>query len=256
MTPKRLIGVVTVKDGWAVQSFGYRRWLPLGRPEVLVENLDRWGADEILLQCIDRGDRGPDFALLERLCRCGLSTPLIYQGGIRSVAEGVAVVQTGAERIAVDRLLHTAPEVVARLAEPLGAQALIAALPLACTDDGGLAWHDYLGGRHSPLGGEVLALLREGRVSEALVIDWLHEGQREGFDARLLDRFPLPDARLIAFGGLSEPPQLRAALERPAVVAVAVGNFLNWREHAVQTLKRQLLGLPMRGPTYSPPPWN
>ena len=46
MIPKRLIGVVIVKDGWAVQSFGYRRWLPLGRPEVLVENLDRWGADE------------------------------------------------------------------------------------------------------------------------------------------------------------------------------------------------------------------
>ena len=32
-----------------MQSFGYRRYLPLGRPEVLVENLDRWGADEIVL---------------------------------------------------------------------------------------------------------------------------------------------------------------------------------------------------------------
>ena len=101
MIPKRLIGVVIVKDGWAVQSFGYRRWLPLGRPEVLVENLDRWGADEILLQCVDRGDRGPDIALLERLCKRGLSTPLIYQGGVRSVADGVAVIQTGAERLAL-----------------------------------------------------------------------------------------------------------------------------------------------------------
>ena len=60
MINKRLAGVITVKDGWAVQSFGFRSYLPLGRPEVLAENLDRWGADEIILQCIDRGDLGPD----------------------------------------------------------------------------------------------------------------------------------------------------------------------------------------------------
>ena len=34
MLLKRLVGVVTVRRGIAVQSFGYQRWLPLGRPEV------------------------------------------------------------------------------------------------------------------------------------------------------------------------------------------------------------------------------
>ena len=45
MIKKRLIGVVTVRNGIAVQSFGYRRWLPLGRPEVLVEARDDGGFD-------------------------------------------------------------------------------------------------------------------------------------------------------------------------------------------------------------------
>ena len=92
MIQKRLIGVITVKQGWAVQSFGYRRHLPMGRPEVVAENLDRWGVDEILLQCIDRSRHGlgPDLALLERISRKGLATPLIYQGGIRSVEIGRA----------------------------------------------------------------------------------------------------------------------------------------------------------------------
>ena len=250
MIPKRLIGVVTVKDGWAVQSFGYRRWLPLGRPEVAVENLDRWGADEILLQCIDRGDRGPDIALLERLCKRGLSTPLIYQGGIRSVVDGVAVIQTGAERLALDGLLRHAPQTVAALAEPLGAQALIAALPLSLHADGTPLWLDHVTRRSTPVPDAVLALLRDGRVSEALVVDWLHEGQPEGFDTRLLDRFPLPEARLIAFGGLSSALALRAVLDRPQVAAAAVGNFLSHREHAIQALKEDLRGLPLRGPSY------
>ena len=76
MLKKRLIRVVTIKDGSAVQSFGYGRYLPLGRPECLVENLDRWGADEILVQVIDRTRRslGPDFALLSKLARIGMGT--------------------------------------------------------------------------------------------------------------------------------------------------------------------------------------
>ena len=128
MIKKRLVGVVTVKDGWAVQSFGYGRWLPLGKPEVLTENLDRWGADEIVLQCIDRGARGPDLQLLGRVSSKGLSTPLIYAGGIRNAADAVAAVKSGADRVCVDSLLHDDPEALRALSAPLGAQAVIASM--------------------------------------------------------------------------------------------------------------------------------
>ena len=49
MLKKRIIGSITVLNGWAVQSIGYSQYLPLGRPSVIAENLDRWGADEILI---------------------------------------------------------------------------------------------------------------------------------------------------------------------------------------------------------------
>jgi len=246
---KRLIGVVTVKDGWAVQSFGYRRYLPLGRPEVLIENLDRWGADEVVLQCIDRTrqGQGPDFALLERVARKGLSTPLIYAGGIASVDDGVAVIKAGADRICLDALLHDTPASARLLAERLGAQALIAALPLS-VEAKGLRWLDYRNGQQQPLSDAVTALLREGVLSEALVIDWRNEGTPGAFDARLLDQFPVADVPLLAFGGLSEPGQLRDTLQRERVVAAAVGNFLSYREHAVRLYKQELGGLPLRAP--------
>ena len=62
MIKKRLIGAVIVKNGWAVQSFGYNKYLPLGRPSILIKNLNRWGADEILVNVIDRSHKnlGPD----------------------------------------------------------------------------------------------------------------------------------------------------------------------------------------------------
>lgn len=252
MLRKRLIGVITVKNGWAVQSFGYRRHLPLGRPECLAENLDRWGADEILVLCIDRSSckLGPDLSLVRRLGGLGLSTPLTYGGGIYSADQAVAVIQAGAERICVDAALHDTPQNVREMSARLGAQALIAALPLSCADRH-LEWFDYRRRIATPLDKVSLSLLSEGIVSEALLIDWRHEGHPQAFDMDLAHCFPLDGVPLIAFGGLSDPTQLRQLLGLPRIAAAAVGNFLSYSEHAVQTLKRQLTDLPLRPASYA-----
>lgn len=252
MLRKRLIGVITVKDGWAVQSFGYRRHLPLGRPECLAENLDRWGADEILVLCIDRSrnNLGPDLTLVRRLGGLGLSTPLTYGGGIRKADEAVAVIQAGAERICIDATLHDTPQNVRKISAHLGAQALVAALPLSCANSR-LEWFDYRRRIATPLDSASLSLLTEGVVSEAMLIDWRHEGHPQAFDMDLVRRFPLDGVPLIAFGGLSDPDQLRQLLDMPRIAAVAVGNFLSYSEHAVQTLKRQLTDLALRPASYA-----
>ena len=251
MLKKRLIGVVTVKNGWAVQSFGYRRYLPLGKPECLVENLDRWGADEILVQVIDRsaGNEGPDFKLLERLGALGLETPLIYAGGIRTVADGVKLIQLGADRIAVDSLLRDDLKTVSGLSEQLGAQALIASLPLSWQGKN-LEWLDYRSRTSSPVSEGVLELIRSDVISEVMVIDWRHEGSSGGFEQKLVEQFPLQGVPLIAFGGLNECGQIRSLLGSPQISAVAVGNFLSYGEHVVQKYKEALAGMPLRQATY------
>lgn len=247
MLNKRLIGVVTVKDGLAVQSFGYSHYLPLGTPEILVENLDRWGVDEIILQCIDRAALGPDLELLDRVSRSGLSTPLVYSGGIMSAEEGKQAVKAGAERIGLDALLHDKPHEILDLCGCLGAQALVAMLPVSCATGGAeLAWLDHRAGREQPFSPELKQQFQNGLISEAVIIDWQHEGFPDAFDVRLLDAFPLEDIPLIAFGGLSEAVQLARVLTHPRVAAVAVGNFLSYREHAIGEYKQQLRGLPLR----------
>ncbi|WP_076590892.1 HisA/HisF-related TIM barrel protein [Herminiimonas arsenitoxidans] len=251
MLKKRLVGIVTVKNGWAVQSFGYRRYLPLGKPECLIENLDRWGADEILVQVIDRSvsSLGPDFKLLERLGALGLETPLIYSGGIRSVSDGIKVVQSGADRISVDALLHSDLSSVKDLSERLGAQALIASLPLSF-QTGGLEWLDYRFRTSKPIPDEIFSLIQNGIVSEVLISDWQHEGLPGGFEQKLVQEFPLKNVPIIAFGGISEHEQMRTLLKSTNVAALAVGNFLSYKEHAIQKYKEALTGLPLRLATY------
>lgn len=251
MLKKRIIGVITVKAGIAVQSFGYRRYLPLGSPECLAENLDRWGADEILVLCIDRSHNGlgPDLALLRRLSTLCLSTPLSYGGGVHTPADAVQAIQAGAERLCLDTVLHADPNAVRDMAALLGSQALVAALPMAMCD-GTAMRYAYLQDRLLPYAKETNRIFDEGAVSEAMLIDAIHEGQRNAFDAELLKRFPRPVTPLIVFGGISEPAQVARLLEETAVVAVAIGNSLNYSEHAVQNLKQKVEAHSIRPPIF------
>lgn len=250
MLKKRLIGVVTVKNGWAVQSFGYRRHLPLGRPEVLVQNLDRWGADEILVQCIDRSSSrlGPDLEVLGKISKLGIATPLIYAGGIGGREDAVKVVSHGADRIMVDAMVWDAPQAVEAIARDLGTQAVVAHLAARVTDEG-LKILDCRDRSEKPLERRLEKLPLEW-ISELMISDWRNEGVPNSFDEHLLDIARHVDKPLLYFGGISETALIQRMLAHPQVVAVGIGNFLNYREHAVQSLKEQLGSSAVRVPYY------
>lgn len=250
MIKKRLIGVVTVRNGWAVQSFGYRRYLPLGRPECLVQNLDRWGADEILVQVIDRTRRGlgVDLDLLDRLGTLGLTTPLIYGGGIACADDAIRAIQSGADRIVVDQALCRVPTEVRRMSYLVGAQALVAGIPIDF--QASPLRYDYLTKQLMPFSIPLLDLIADRVVSEIMLTDWRNDGGVTDLDPCQLADLPWPETPLILFGGFIDASRSRRFLDCPSVAAVAVGNRLSYGEHAYQQYKRAIGGDWLRHPLY------
>ena len=253
MAKKRLIGVVTVRNGFAVQSFGYQQYLPLGKPEYLVENLDRWQADEILIQVIDRSinNSGPDYDLISRLSRLGLATPLIYSGGIATAEQAVNVIQAGADRVAVDFALSAAPSEVQRMSRYLGAQALIGAIPTTLGER--ILRYDYTTRTSSPLDKPIVMLANDGVISEVMLIDWMNEGGVTSLIPSMLEGLPFFGVSLILFGGLAAPSCAEDLLHMPSVAAVAVGNLFSYKEHAYNLYKRQISNTLMRNTCYCDP---
>lgn len=247
MLKKRIIGVVLVKEGWAVQSFGFQKYLPLGKPECLVENLDRWGADEIFVQSIDRSEnnKGPDFELLAKLARLRLKTPLIYGGGIFKCEDSLRVIQSGADRIVVCSLLNKNGNELEKISFALGAQAVIGSVPVEI-QSGKCFFRNY----HEKTelqGSDILSEnLRPEIVSEIFVQDFKGDGYSDSFDQNILDLFPVKNINLILFGGLSNPSSIGKVLNHPQVSAVAIGNFLNYKEHAIQCIKEQVASASIR----------
>lgn len=241
---KRMVGVVAVKNGWAVQSIGYSRYRPIGRVETVVENLDRWHLDEVLVISIDRTRHGlgPDFDLLDRLSKRPLATPLCMAGGIGSVEDAIRLVRGGADRVCMDVLFRQNPSACRDISSAIGRQAVIRAQPVHfVSHDVHLQAFDYRDATNSPIDENYFDATMP-YFSELLLVDWQSEGRRGRFRESLLDGLS-EDLQVICFGGISEPEQVQRLVQRTNVSAVAIGNFLNYQEMA----NRRILPPGLRG---------
>lgn len=237
---KRLIGVITVKDDWAVQSFGYERYLPLGRPEIIAENYDRWKLDEILVVDIDRSrlDRGPNFDLLHKITEKRLSTPLCYMGGVRGPADALQLISSGADRMALDSLFRINPAAADEIADAVGRQAVIRVQPLVKVGDDICVYDHLIRGPIEKIA--VSELLGDNSsFSELMVVDVENEGALNSFAISLLDPFSDHSVQLICFGGITSHTQIKNLFSKANVSAVAIGNSLSYREIPHKTLVTQ-----------------
>ena len=227
-----------------------KKYLPIGSPECVIQNLDRWGVDEILIQCIDRSKllKGPDFELLEQISSMGVGTPIIYSGGIKSVDDAVDVIKKGADRIAFQSILKNF-EIIKNISSKLGSQALIASLPLSLKNNK-LYLFEYLSRNEDLIQKELIDFLGTNIISEIMVIDWENEGKTQSFNQDLIKNFPIKNKDIILFGGINTCNQINVLFRNKVVSALGIGNFLNYKEHALQKLKSQAnLGL-LRANTY------
>ena len=60
MIKNRIIATLVIKEGIVIQSLGFSKYLPVGKPEVAVEFLNQWGIDEIILVDIDKTKQQQD----------------------------------------------------------------------------------------------------------------------------------------------------------------------------------------------------
>lgn len=241
MLKKRIIATIVVKKGIAVQSFSYRKWLPLGRPELFAENYDRWGADEIVLLSTDRGRKGPDFDLIKAISEIGLNTPFTYGGGIRNRKDAIEVVNSGAERIVLDTLIFENISEIICIAESLGIQAILASIPLILKRKGQLFHYNHVNKNAERIGSNLKEIFDKNLISEIILIDKDNEGSFNGFNENIINEImnhtKLP---LLVFGGIVSEKQIIKLLSQTQISGILIGNSLNYKENSIKKIKSSL----------------
>lgn len=255
MLKPRILGAVLVKDGWAVQSIGFARFLPIGRPEVSVEFLDRYGVDEIALLDISatREGRGPDTDMLKR-CARRCHVPIAVGGGVTTVEQMHELVRNGADKVVINTAALDNPGLIAEGAHHFGNQCMLVAIDAVKTSTGAYEVYSHCGTRPRAVtpAAAAQAAVQQG-AGEILIHSIDRDGLKTGYDIELLASVRAAvDVPVIALGGAGHPRDFAAGLAAGAN-AVAAGNMLNFTEHSVALVKRYLAqqGLSIRADNYA-----
>lgn len=243
MLKARVIGVVLVKDGVAVQSVGFRRYLPIGKPEIAIEYLDRWGIDEIVVLHMDAttGGRTIPAERVSAYSAC-CKVPLAVGGGIRTIDGVAGAIKAGADKVVLNAAALAQPELVTEAARLYGEQCVVVSIDARRHADGTYEAFTHSATRGTGLSPAELAAraVRHG-AGEILINSIDRDGSGEGYDLELLRSIVAAvGVPVIACGGAGRPEHLRAALDT-GVAAVAAANFFHYQEHSVILIKRALL---------------
>jgi cyclase len=239
MLKKRIIAVLVAKDDIIVQSIGFEKYLPVGKPLIAVEFLNQWGIDEIVLLDISasKNHRSPNFQILKsaaEYCR----VPMAVGGGIRNLEHVHKLMQCGADKIVFNQAILQTPELITEAARLYGDQCIVASIDAKWTPDG-YRVYDYLTKTVlNTTPAEFAARLQTMGAGEIFLNSVDRDGMKTGFDIELIKHTSLSlTIPLIVCGGAGTPQHFLEVLGTTTASAVAAANFFHFYEHSVTIAK-------------------
>jgi cyclase len=255
MLKKRIVATLVIKDGLVVQSRGFTRYMPVGKPAIAMEFLDDWGIDEIILLDISatRDGRAPDYAMVRNAsARCRV--PLTVGGGIAGIEHILGLMHCGADKISLNQSALHQPALLREAAKRFGAQCVVASID-ALKVDGRYCVYDYLQRKAlSTTPAELAQQAQEQGAGEILINSVERDGAQSGFDLQLInDVCAAVTVPVICCGGAGKPQHFIDVLESTPASAVAAANFFHFTEHSVSTTKALISrrDLPVRHESYA-----
>ena len=250
MLTRRVIPCLDVEGGRVVKGVRFQNLRDAGDPVVLARHYDAEGADELtFLDITASSDRRDILAdLVARVSR-ELFIPFTVGGGIRSIDDMRAVLQAGADKVAVGTAAVQDPQLIATAAERFGSQFIVVSLDVR-REHGRYLLTSH-GGRRST-GVEALGFARrmaELGAGELLLNDMSADGTQAGFGVELLaamtDAVPIP---VIASGGAGELDHFAAAILEGRADAVLAASVLHFGQLRIVDIKRHMAsrGIPIR----------
>lgn len=256
MYKRRVIAVLFLKDGWMVRSEDFDFHQYIGDPCAHVERMVQWDVDELVV--LDIGSQESRFdhhrmdyklkpvtTLLEFVVRIGVECciPLTFGGRLRTVADVEARILHGADKVALNTVLLTDPDVVDRAAHMFGSQAIVASIDYRGS---GASAQVFVERGKKEAGSDVVAWARRAEslgAGEILLNSMDRDGAAKGFDIETIgmvaDAVNIP---VIACGGAGSERDFLQVLTKTPASAVAAGNFFHFKENAYPRLKFFLRG--------------
>ncbi|MGU3495295.1 imidazole glycerol phosphate synthase subunit HisF [Xanthobacteraceae bacterium A53D] len=255
MLKVRVIPCLDVKDGRVVKGVQFVDLRDAGDPVESARAYDAAGADELTFLDITASheNRGTILDVVRRTAeQCFM--PLTVGGGVRQVEDVRALLQAGADKVAINTAAVHRRAFVGEAAEKFGEQCIVVAIDAKQVSGTGETprWEIFTHGGRKPTGIDVVEYAREVvdlGAGELLLTSMDRDGTGIGFDNALTravsDAVHVP---VIASGGVGTLDHMVDGIREGGASAVLAASIFHFGTFTVRQAKERLAeaGLPVR----------
>lgn len=229
MLRPRLIPCLLIHQGGLVKTVNFGSPKYVGDPLNAVRIFNELNVDEIMVVDIDASRRGiaPDHRLIAELAaECRM--PLCYGGGVRDAEEVERLVALGVEKVAMSNAVIDDVELVARAAERVGSQSVVAVIDVK---GGGIFRRPEVvtlnATRRTGLDpAEHAGNLERAGVGEIVLNSVDADGTRKGYDIALLEKVRAKvNVPLTLLGGAGSLDDIRTLVRKHPIIGAAAGSL-------------------------------
>ena len=277
MLTKRIIPCLDVKDGRVVKGVNFVNLRDAGDPVEIAAAYEKEGADELTFLDITASHEKRDI-ILEIVARTAerVFMPLTVGGGVRCLDDIRNLLNSGADKVAINTAAVKNPEFVRNAAERFGSQCIVVAIDAKRVEatrkatDPILSWHKlhsdlfltgnesalafevFIHGGRTPTGINVLPwaqLMEAYGAGEILLTSMDSDGTKNGYDLELncsvSESLTIP---LIASGGAGTLEHLFEGISKGKADAILAASIFHFKEFTIGEAKNylRLKGIPVR----------
>ncbi len=250
MLTKRIIACLDVRDGQVVKGVRFQKLRHAGDPAELARRYNVEGIDEVVILDITATleKRQAMARTIDAVAR-EIFLPLTVGGGIRSEDDAAAAVEAGADKVSLNTAALRDPDLISRLAQRYGSQAVIVAIDARRRDDG---FAVFVRSGTADAARDAVDWAREAEArgaGEILLTSMDRDGTKAGFDcemtAAVSDAVDIP---VIASGGAGTFDHFTDVFRQGHADAALAASIFHYAESSVSDLKQHLRqrGIPVR----------
>ena len=244
----RVIPCLDVAGGRVVKGVNFVNLIDAGDPVEQARLYDAAGADELCFLDITASheNRGTLLDVVNRTAEVCFM-PLTVGGGVRALADVRALLNAGADKVAVNSAAVARPALVAELATHFGSQCITVAIDAKRV---GNHWEIFTHGGRTATGIDAVAFARqiaELGAGEILLTSMDRDGTRSGYDTALVravsDAVAIP---VVASGGVGNLDDLVAGVRDGGASAVLAASIFHFGQATIGQAKAHLAAAGVR----------
>lgn len=227
MQRSRIIPTLLLLDGGLVKTVKFKNPQYIGDPINAVRIFNQKEVDELVLLDINAGVEGgePNYSEIEEIVSEAFM-PIGYGGGIRSLYQIEKLFKLGVEKVILNTIAFTNPELVTEAARIFGNQSIVACIDIKKDLFGN--YNIYINSGKTKLKVDVLESLKKLEhlgVGEIILNSIDRDGTMNGYDLNLIQKYAQHlEIPVVASGGAGNITDLANAINAGAS-AVAAGSL-------------------------------